>query len=56
MVAFHALRPVGDLATLERRVATLATERNEARCTIRWQFTSQQARTKLAGLYPVKET
>jgi hypothetical protein len=49
-------RPVGDLATLERRVAALATERNEARCTIHWQFTSQQACTKLANLYPVVQT
>ena len=43
-------RPVGDLATLERRVTALETERNEADCTIHWQFTSQVARTKLADL------
>jgi DDE superfamily endonuclease len=49
-------RPVGDLATLERRVTALETERNEARCTIHWQFTSQHARTKLADLYPVIQT
>jgi DDE superfamily endonuclease len=49
-------RPVGDLASLRRRVDVLERERNTARCTIHWQFTSQQARTKLAGLYPVKAT
>ena len=49
-------RPVGDLATLERRVSVLEAERNAAHCTIHWQFTSQQARTKLADLYPVKQT
>jgi hypothetical protein len=46
-------RPVGDVATLARRVSALETERNEAHCTIHWQFTSQHARTKLADLYPV---
>jgi hypothetical protein len=49
-------RPVGDVATLERRVTALEKERNAARCTIHWQFTSQQARVKLADLYPVKQT
>jgi hypothetical protein len=49
-------RPVGDLATLQRRVTALETERNEAHCTIHWQFTSHQARTKLADLYPVIQT
>lgn len=46
-------RPVGDQTTLERRVVALETERNAAHCTIHWQFTSQDARTKLADLYPV---
>jgi hypothetical protein len=49
-------RPVGDVATLERRVTALETERNAAHCTIHWQFTSQDARTKLADLYPVTQT
>jgi hypothetical protein len=49
-------RPVDARATLARRVATLQAERNAARCTIHWQFTSRQARTKLAGLYPLKQT
>src|SRR5215469_16385123 len=46
-------RPVGDLATLRQRVDALETERNAAQSTIRWQFTSQQARVTLAALYPV---
>lgn len=46
-------RPVGDLPTLRRRVAALETERNAAQATIRWQFTSPDARVKLAQLYPV---
>ena len=45
-------RPVGDLATLQRRVAALEHERNAARCTIHWQFTARQARTQLTQLYP----
>ena len=49
-------RPVGDVATLERRVVALETERNAALCTIHWQFTSQDARTKLTDLYPVIQT
>jgi hypothetical protein len=49
-------RPVADVETLDRRVKTLEAERNAARCTIHWQFTSQQARTKLVDLYPVKQT
>jgi hypothetical protein len=49
-------RPVGDVATLRRRVHALETERNAAHSTIHWQFTSQDARTKLADLYPVVQT
>jgi hypothetical protein len=41
---------------LDRRVKTLEAERNAARCTIHWQFTSQKARMKLVDLYPVKQT
>jgi hypothetical protein len=48
-------RPVGDLSTLWQRVNALEEERNAARATIHWQFTSQQARVTLADLYPVTE-
>jgi hypothetical protein len=44
------------VATLERHVTALETERNATRCTVHWQFTSQQARVKLVDLYPVKQT
>jgi hypothetical protein len=37
-------------------VQALEAKRNAARSTIAWQFTSQQARTKLVELYPVKQT
>jgi DDE superfamily endonuclease len=45
-------RRVGDKETLVRRVQALETERNAARCTIRWRFTTRDARTKLHALYP----
>jgi DDE superfamily endonuclease len=46
-------RPVGDLATLERRVGALEAERNARGATIDWQFTPRQARVNLKKLYPV---
>jgi hypothetical protein len=49
-------RPVGDTATLQRRVSALEAERNARRATIEWQFTSRQARVKLKRLYPVVKT
>jgi DDE superfamily endonuclease len=45
-------RPVGDTATLERRVRALEDERNARSATIDWQFTNRQARVKLKKLYP----
>jgi hypothetical protein len=45
--------PVGDLPTLRQRVNALEAERNAARVTIHWQFTSQQASVALADVYPV---
>jgi hypothetical protein len=44
-------RPVGNRATLERRVAVLEKERNDAHCAIQWEISSEQARSKLAQLY-----
>lgn len=49
-------RRVGDMATLQRRVAALEAERNAAKCTIRWRFTTRDARTKLHALYPTLKT
>ncbi len=48
--------PVGDRLTLLQRVTALETTRNAAHATIRWQFTSQQARVTLAALYPIAES
>ncbi len=48
-------RRVPDLATLQRRVLALQTERNAAHATINWRFTTIEARTKLARLYPKLE-
>jgi hypothetical protein len=48
-------RRVPDLATLQRRVLALETERNGAQAAINWRFTTIDARTKLARLYPKLE-
>ena len=45
-------RPMGDRPTLEHEVAAWEAERNLARATVQWRFTSATARTKLHGLYP----
>lgn len=49
-------RPVPDRGILANRVAALEVERNRDHRCIHWQFTSQDARTKLAHLYPVQQT
>jgi hypothetical protein len=41
-------------AALRRHVEAVETERNAQRHSIRWQFTSRQARCKLERLYPVQ--
>jgi hypothetical protein len=43
---------VPDEATLRRKVAAIESARNSAHATVRWQFTSEDARTRLAQLYP----
>ncbi|MHB8629106.1 MAG: IS630 family transposase [Aggregatilineales bacterium] len=48
-------RRVPDRATLQRRVLALETERNSAQATINWRFTTTDARSKLARLYPKLE-
>jgi hypothetical protein len=47
---------VADIDELKRRVTALETERNAARVTINWRFTADDARVKLARLYPKLET
>jgi hypothetical protein len=45
-------RRLGDRATLEREVAAWQAERNDARATVTWRFTTAAARTKLQRVYP----
>jgi len=45
-------RRLADDAALEREAAAWEQARNGARATIRWQFTSEDARIKLRRLYP----
>ncbi|RQG89488.1 IS630 family transposase, partial [Natrarchaeobius chitinivorans] len=43
---------IPDAATLRTEVAAWETDRNEATVSIDWQFTADDARTKLLRLYP----
>jgi len=45
-------RRIPDQATLRTEVAAWAAQRNEQQATIRWRFTTPDARTKLKRLYP----
>jgi hypothetical protein len=45
-------RRMGDRPTLEHEVATWEDERNRARATVHWRFTSATARAKLQRIYP----
>ena len=45
-----------DEDALQRNVSTCEAERNQARTTINWRFTTQDARTKMRRLYPDTST
>jgi hypothetical protein len=45
-------RRIPDLETLARETAAYAERRNAAQATVQWRFTTGDARTKLAHLYP----
>lgn len=45
-------RRIPDEQTLKREIAALEDERNRAKTTVNWQFTSQDARIKLKNIYP----
>ena len=45
-------RPLEGLVDLRQRAAAWEAERNAARRTIQWQFTTPDARRKLHRLYP----
>lgn len=46
-------RRIPDKATLEEEAAAWEAQRNAARVTVDWQFTTSEARIKLKRLYPV---
>jgi DDE superfamily endonuclease len=48
-------RRIPDRPTLTTEVGTWEIDRNEAGCTVNWQFTTADARIKLRRLYPVIE-
>jgi len=48
-------RRIPDLATLDRATAAYAERRNAERATVRWRFTTADARTKLDHLYPIPQ-
>jgi len=48
-------RRIPDAATLRSEVAAWEAERNELDVTVNWQFTNEDARTKLHRLYPTIE-
>jgi transposase len=45
-------RRIPDERTLKREIAALESERNQAKATVNWQFTSRDARSKLNDIYP----
>jgi uncharacterized small protein (DUF1192 family) len=45
-------RRIGDEATLTGEVAALEAERNQAKATTAWRFTTQDARVKIQHVYP----
>ena len=45
-------RRVTSIEQLSTRINELELERNRKRCTISWQFTTNDARNKLQELYP----
>ncbi len=46
-------RRIGDAPTLAQEVAVWQERRNQTQTTIRWQFTTSDARIKLRQLYPI---
>ena len=46
-------RRIPDQETLAKEVAAWCDRRNEKKVTVNWQFTTQDARTKLKKLYPI---
>jgi hypothetical protein len=49
-------RRIGDAETLQREIQAWKQQRNRARRSVDWQFTTTDARTKLKRLYPIIQT
>ncbi len=49
-------RRIGDIETLRKETTAWYQERNQAQKAVDWQFTTQDARTRLKRLYPQLET
>ena len=49
-------RRIADIETLQAEVSAWEHQRNAAPHTVNWQFTTQDARTKLKRLYPIANT
>lgn len=45
-------RRIPDKETLEAEIGAWEAERNEAKATVEWRFTNEDARTRLHRLYP----
>ena len=45
-------RRLPDKATVQHEIAAWERQRNEAKATVHWRFTTEKARTKLQRLYP----
>ena len=45
-------RRIARADTLKRQIATWEEDRNASTTRVQWQFTTQDARTKLRSLYP----
>jgi len=45
-------RRLPDKATVQQEIAAWERQRNEAKATVQWRFTTEKARTKLQHLYP----
>ena len=48
-------RRISDQQTLKREIQAWQNRRNNQRATVKWQFTTEDARIKLKRLYPSTE-
>ena len=48
-------RRIQDIETVKKETAAWVKSRNSKKCTVNWQFTTNDARIKLKRLYPTIE-